>query len=216
MARTKIEPGIAKTIPKCRQLSPAEKEKLFNLYIKPNLHSIWTLTQRYTNRSQDYDDNYSYCLTQLYHYIGSYNPSQKLSTWIHICVKRACFQQNNKRTEEDSHYTDIEMCTPEDLHQNGNNMMVDAQFGTLIDNISDEILSALMQIPPQRLSPFLMYVQGCKIRKITAIEWEKGHLEQKSASIVQSRIYWAKRQLQFILRENGIGRYKNYKSTPAY
>lgn len=195
-----------KPMAKCRQLSAAEKERLFNLYIMPNLADVKSLAKRYTDDYQDVDDNYNYCLAQLYNYIGSYNPEQKLSTWIHICVKRACFHQNKKRADEASHWTDIEMCTPDDLYQHGNSMVSDAGFGTLIDNISDEMYSVLMQIPPKRLSPFIMYVQGHRIREIVAAEWELGHLERRSEDLVKSRIYWAKRELQYLLKKNGITR----------
>lgn len=103
-----------KSTVKCKQLSPSEKEILFNKYIVPNFSSIKSLTRRYTDHYQDVDENYNYCLAQLFNYIGSYNPEQKLDTWIHICVKRACFHQNKKRAEDASHWTDIEMCTNED------------------------------------------------------------------------------------------------------
>lgn len=190
----------------CRQLSPKEKELLFNQYIVPNLKEIKRLARYYTNNYQDVDDNYNYCLTQLYHYIGSYNPEQKLMTWIGIVTKRACFLQNKQRYEDAQHWTDMEMCTMDDLYQGGNSNVVEAEFGNLIDNVSDQMLSALMQIPPQRLSPFMMHVQGIGIREITAAEWELGHLEKKSESVVKSRIYWARRQLQYLLRENGVAR----------
>lgn len=207
----KISDSIKPTA-KCRQLGPNEKKKLFNKYIIPNLSSIKSLTRRYTDDYQDVDDNYNYCLAQLYNYIGSYNPERKLDTWLHICVKRICFHQNKKRAEEASHWTDIEMCTMEDLYQHGTNMIVDAGFGTLVDNISDKMYAALMQIPPQRLSPFIMYAQGHRIREITAAEWKMGHLEKRSEDVVKSRIYWAKRELQYILRQYGItGR--NHKGT---
>lgn len=199
---------------KCRQLSAKEKERLFNKYIVPNLGEIKRLTKYYTDNYQDVEDNYNICLGQLYNYIGSYNPSQKLSTWFGISVKRACFLQNKKRAEDASHWTDIEMCTREDIYQHGTNMIAEADYGNLIDNISDQVYAALMKIPPQRLSPFMMYVQGHKIREITAAEWKLGHLEKRSEDIVKSRIYWARRELQYILRQHGITR-KNRKS-PSY
>ncbi len=200
----------SKPIAKCRQLSPKEKERLFNLYVVPNLKEIKRLTKYYTGNYQDVEDNYNYCLAQLFNYIGSYNPEQKLMTWIGITVKRACFHENKKRYEESQHWTDIEMCSMEDIYQHGTSMVAEAEFGNLIDNISDQMLAALMKIPPQRLSPFMMYVQGHRIREITAAEWKLGHLEKRSEDIVKSRIYWAKRELQYILRQYGITR-KNRK-----
>lgn len=104
------------------------------------------------------------------------------------------------------------MCSMEDIYQHGTSMVSEVEFGNLIDNISDQMLAALMKIPPQRLSPFMMYVQGHRIREITAAEWKLGHLEKRSEDIVKSRIYWARRELQYILRQNGITR-KNHKNT---
>lgn len=203
----------AKPTALCRQLSPKEKERLFNKYVVPNLADIKSLTKYYTANYQDVDDNYNICLTQLYHYIGSYDPSKKLMTWLHIVVKRACQKQNKDKYEESQHWTDIEMCSMEDIYQHGTSMVTEAEFGNLIDNISDQMLAVLMTIPSQRLSPFMLHVQGHRIREITAIEWERGHLEKRSEDIVKSRIYWAKRELQYKLRQYGITR-KNHKSTP--
>ena len=38
-----------KSTAKCKQLSPSEKEILFNKYIVPNFSSIKSLTRRYTD-----------------------------------------------------------------------------------------------------------------------------------------------------------------------
>lgn len=200
----------ARKIAKCRQLSAEEKERLFNKYIVPNLREIKRLVRYYTNNYQDVEDNYQIILGQLYNYIGSYNPAQKLSTWFGISVKRACFNQNKDKAEEASYRTDIEMCSNEDIYQHGTNMVAEMEYGSLIDNLSDKVYAALMKIPPQRLSPFMMHVQGYPIREITESEWKLGHLEKRSEDVVKSRIYWARRELQFILRQYGITR-KNHK-----
>ena len=206
------DPGKSpKPIAKCRQLSPKVKALLFNKYVVPNLAEIKRLTKYYTANYQDVEDNYNHCVAQLFNYIGSYNPEQKLMTWIGIVVKRACFHENKKRNEESQYWTDIEMCSMEDIYQHGTSMVSELEFGNLIDNISDTMFAALIKIPPQRLSPFMMYVQGHRIREITAVEWELGHLEKRSEDIVKSRIYWARRELQYILRQNGITR-KNRKN----
>ncbi len=203
----------AESSAKCWQLTPKEKEQLFNKYIVPNLADIKSLTKFYTSHYQDIEDNYNICLAQLYHYIGSYDPSKKLMTWLHIVVKRACQKQNKDKYEESQHWTDIEMCSMDDIYQHGNSMVTEAEIGTLIDNISDQMLAVLMSIPSQRLSPFMLYVQGHRIREITAIEWERGHLEKRSEDIVKSRIYWAKRELQYRLRQYGITRKNNQGPT---
>lgn len=191
-------------------MSHKEKERLFNLYVRPHLKSIKTLTQRYTDNYQDIDENYNHCLTQLYLYIHTYKPEQKLDTWLHIVVKRACFHQNKKRAEESSYLTDITMVSKEDLHGHGQTNMYETTYGSLFDNVSDQVLHALTKIHPLRLSPFLLQAQGMKIREITAAEWDKGHLEKRSEDLVKSRIYWAKKELRYLLRQHGITKH-NYQ-----
>lgn len=193
-------------VAQCKQLGAKDKEVLFNKYITPNFDTIKSLVKHYTRCRQDIDDNYNYCLSQFFNYIGSYDPKAKLSTWLHIVVKRACFYQDGKRMDDASHWTDIEMCSMDDLYHCGSTMVTEMNYGTLVDNLSDKMLAILMQIPPQRLSPFMMYVQGYQIREITAAEWKLGHLEKRSEQVVKSRIYWAKKELQYILRKHGITR----------
>lgn len=188
------------------QLPAKEKHRLFDLYITPHLADVKSLTKQYTNHYQDVEENYNHCLAQLYNYIGTYNPDMKLFTWIHIVVKRACYHQNQKRSEEASHWTDIEMCTPEDLYRPGNSLMTEASFGNLLDNLSDHLVTSLMSIDPLKLSPFMLSVQGHGIREITAMEWQRGHLEKKSEDMVKSRIYWARKELLYHLRKYGITR----------
>ena len=108
--------------------------------------------------------------------------------------------------------TDLEFCSTDVLHQHGTANMIDAGFGALVDNISDIVYEALMQISPCKLSPFLLYAQGMGVREITQIEWKAGHLEKKSEDVVKSRIYWAKKQLQYILKQYGISE-ASYTST---
>lgn len=187
-------------------IGEVEQKALFQKYIAPNMASIRLLTARYTDRHQDIEDNYNYVLAQMYAYIYSYDPGKSLDTWIHIVTKRACFHQNAKRSQYLSIQTDLEFCTQDVLHQHGTANMVDAGFGALADNVSDIVYDALMQLDPLKLSPFLLYVQGVGIRDITKMEWRAGHLEKKSEEVIKSRIYWAKKQLQYILTRNGISR----------
>lgn len=177
---------------------------MFKLYVEPNFQSIKALAVKYTDKYQDVEDNYNYVLAQMYNYIYSYNPEQPLNTWLHIVTKRACFNQNKKRAKHNSMQADMTMCSSEALHQHGTSNVVDASFGTLIDNVSDVTYNALLSIHPNKLSPFLRYVQGLSVREITKLEYEDGHLEKKTEELVKSRIYWARLELQEALRKHGI------------
>lgn len=185
-------------------ITEREQKALFQELVVPHLTSIKSLTVRYTDRYQDVEDNFNYVLAQMYSYIYTYDPKKSLDTWLHIVTKRACFNQNDKRAQYLSMVTDLEYCTPDVLHQHGTANMIDASFGTLADNLSDVMYEALMQIDPCKLSPFLLYAQGMGVREITQLEWKAGHLERKSEDMVKSRIYWAKKQLQYILKQYGI------------
>ena len=196
--------GKKKTRRKAAQISDAERQLLFDKYIVPHLTSIKSLTVKYTDRYQDIEDNYNYVLSQMFIYIHSYDAKRSLDTWIHIVTKRACYNQNIRRSQLSSMLTDLEYCSPDVLHQNGTANVIDASFGALADNLSDEIYDALMQIDSKKLSPFLAYAQGIGVREITQMEYNAGHLERKSEDIVKSRIYWAKKQLQYILKQYGI------------
>lgn len=189
---------------KGRQVSTEIKKALFKRYVEPHLVVIKSLVVKYTDKYQDVEDNNIYALSQLYMYVHTYDTAKDLKTWIHIVVKRACFNQNKKRAISASLQTDIEMCSSDMIHQHGTANMIDAQFGSLADNLSDKVHEALMKIDPYKLSPFLYYVQGLKIREITKLEWGASHIDKKSEDLIKSRIYWAKRELKHYLKEYGI------------
>lgn len=186
------------------QLSDSERKRLFKQLIEPHLTVIKSLVVKYTDKYQDAEDNYIYVLSQLYMYIHTYKAEKDLKTWTHIVVKRACFYQNKKRAQYLSTQTDMEMCSSEVLHQHGTANIVEAGFGTLADNLSDKVYAAMLKIDPCKLSPFLLHAQGISIREIVKIEWKSGHMEKKSEDLIKSRIYWAKQQLRYYLKEYGI------------
>lgn len=181
----------------------AEKDRLFKLYVEPNLTNIKALSVKYTDKFQDAEDNYMFVLQQLYSYILTYDKTKPLNTWLHIVTKRACFNRNQKRARINSTQTEMAGCSSEAIYQHGTANIVDAGFGDLAENLSDEVYNALLTLEPRRLSAFLLYAQGLNIREITKIEYQRGHLDQKLESLIKSRIYWAKSQLRYELRKYG-------------
>lgn len=187
-----------------KPISDAEKRILFKQLIEPHLSVIKSLVVKYTDKYQNVEDDNIYALSQLYVYIHTYDKTKDLKTWIYIIVKRACFNQNKKRSQYLSMQTDIEMCSNEALHQHGMANVVEASFGLLADNLSDKVYAAIMKIDPYKLSPFLLYAQGVGVREIAKAEWRAGHMDRKSEDLIKSRIYWAKKQLKYYLEEYGI------------
>lgn len=72
--------------------------KLFELYIVPNLGEIKSLTRYYTLKPDDVNDNYQEILLELFKYIHTYNNTKSLKTWLHIAVKRYCLNHYRKNT----------------------------------------------------------------------------------------------------------------------
>lgn len=185
-------------------MTEAEQKARFAKYIEPNLTVIKALAVKYSDKFQDAEDNYMQALQQMFMYIHTYDETKPLGTWIHIVTKRACFLQNRKMAEYKSNYSDITQCSSEALYQHGTSNMIDAGFGKLADNISDAIYDALLSIEPRKLSAFLLYAQGTNIRDIAKIEYRNGHLENKSEELIRSRIFWARKELMYLLEKNGI------------
>lgn len=189
-------------------LSDEEREQLFNKLIKPNFDKIKSLVKHYANNQQDVDSHFNYTIEQMFRYIHTYMPERSLDTWIHIVTKRACFNRNKRQAQDDSYYTG------EDIKLESCCGSSEMEVGTLVDNISDDVYVALMQIPPIKLSAFLLKAQGYTIKEITEIEYNRGHLYKQpdqAEEIIKSRIYFCRRQLQAILKERGITK-NNYTS----
>lgn len=202
--RTAKGDGKAQKKTQVKVVGSPEKDELFKRLIVPHLTNIKALSVKYTDRYQDAEDNYIFALQQMYAYINTYDESKSLETWIHIVTKRACYNKNRKRAQRISVHTEIAGCSNEALYQHGTANMVDAGFGNLADNLSDVTYNALLQLDPRKLSAFLLYAQGMNIREITRAEYLAGHLEQKNETLIKSRIYWAKAELKYILKQHGF------------
>lgn len=207
--------GKAQKRAKVKVVGSPEKDELFKRLIVPKLTHIKALSVKYTDKFQDAEDNYIFALQQMYAYITSYDEKKSLDTWIHIVVKRSCFNKNKKRQQRVSVHTEIAGCTNEALYQHGTANIVDAGFGNLADNLSDMTYNALLQLDPRKLSAFLLYAQGMNIREITKVEYLAGHLEQKNETLIKSRIYWAKTELRYILKQHGFTK-SSYTCSKSY
>lgn len=180
-----------------------DNDTLFKRLIEPRIEQVRNLVKRYANNYQDVDSYLSHVLEQIYKYIHTYDQSKSLDTWLHIVTKRSCFNLNKKDAARLSHYAGEE--PPIEIIDRSAGF--DGEFSMLLDNISDEVYDALMQISPLKLSAFFLQMQGYSIKEIVEIERKRGHLEKSanlSVEIVKSRIYCCKNQLQKILIKNGV------------
>ena len=188
--------------------NPDVNRKLFQEYVAPRLDQVYSLVSFYAWDKNKIDDLYGTCVMKLYRYVHHYDPNMSIDTWLHISVKRQVIYNSKMihRTKE----VIVEDKSDKLVSLGAAKMSGDLLPMSFVDSISDELLNALIQVPPLRLSVFLLYMQGYSLEEIVEIEFKNGHLEYKSKSIVKSRIFRAKIQLSEILKSHG---YKGRKST---
>ncbi len=181
---------------------PKVNNALFEKYIIPNYNMVLSLTRKYTDRPENVDENFVTVLTEFYKYIQSYNPEMPLHTWIHICTRRCCQEQNKRRFDQNSRRSDNNPLSSKiaQEHIMENNAFADIDMSNCL---SDEIISALRMIQPHRLSAFILQVQGYTIKEITEIEYMRGHLKRKNEENVKSRIFQARKELKDLLNRDG-------------
>jgi len=175
--------------------------KLFDKLVKPKIPQIRGLVQMYVDNYQELEPCLSYVLEQLYKYIHTYDESKSLDTWLHIVTKRSVFNQNKEEAERLSYYTDTEIGSYINLKS------ASTSPASILDNISDEVYDALLQVSPIKLSAFLLQLQGYSIKEIVKIESERGHFGETSklsVEIIKNRIHYCKKKLKRILEKNGI------------
>lgn len=192
---------------------PNENHALFRKYVIPNLDEIRSLVFFYSANKQEVDANYNFVLTEMYKYVHTYDTSKPLKTWIHIVAKRGTQLQNKKQSEENAHRHGIPMDYD---YENGEDDEVlrcggcsEMLSGSLIDNLSDKVFSALRRTSPQLLSAFLLYFKGHSYKEIVDIEYNRGYIDhngQDAVKAIQSRIYMAKKEIKKLLNEYGITR----------
>lgn len=181
---------------------PKLNNALFEKYIIPNYDMVLSLTRKYTDHPGNVDENFSIVLTEFYKYIQSYKPERSLKTWIHICTKRCCQEQNKRRYEQGSKFSDNDPYSSTVAREH---VVPTGAFQAhdMSNCLSDEIVTALRMIQPHKLSAFILQVQGYTIKEITDIEFMRGHLKRKNEENVKSRIFQARKELKELLNRDG-------------
>lgn len=203
----KRKSGTKRIIKKQCELTEEERN-LFNKLIVPKLDFVRSLVKNYSSSKDYVDDTYCICLSEFAYYIKSFNTERmdRLDSWIHVTVKRCCFRQNLKNKTMHENDSGVQLESYLDSTTNSLKSTERTACNSFIDNISDELFEALMQIPYIKLSPFLYYAQGYNLEEIVELEFEKGNLEKKSVYAIKCRVFTAKTMLREILKKNGFKR----------
>lgn len=180
------------------------RNALFDKYIRPYFNMIYKLCIKYSDSSEDVEENYSIVLTTLFRGIETYDPSREIKTWIHIVTKRQVFEINKKRSKDDNRDRDHDIqiiCDNilDDDHVSANCMCLE-NYRQLYN---DDILAALDSMKPMYKEALLLQMAGYSLQEIADIEFEKGNLTSRNIDTVKSRLFLARQYMREKITRDG-------------
>ncbi len=180
------------------------RNALFDKYIRPYFNMIYKLCIKYSDSSEDVEENYSIVLTTLFRGIETYDPCREIKTWIHIVTKRQVFEINRKRAKEDNRDRD------HDIHIICDDVLDDDTPSAncmCLDNYrelyNDDILAALDSMKPMYKEALLLQMAGYSLQEIANIEFEKGNLTSRNIDTVKSRLFLARQYMREKITRDG-------------
>lgn len=182
----------------------ARRNALFDKYISPYKNMIYKLCIKYSDKSEDVEENYTIVLTTLFRGIETYDPSREIKTWIHIVTKRQVFEINRKRAQDDNRDRD------HDVHAVCDNILDDDRISAncmCLENYrelyNDDILAALDAMKPMYKDALLLQMAGYSLQEIADIEFEKGNLSSRNIDTVKSRLFLARQYMRDKITRDG-------------
>ena len=177
---------------------------LYREYIEPQMEYVRFLVMRYIGNKNEVDEYCHLAAINLCKYIHTYDRTKSLKTWIHIVVKRQMYGFN-KRDFTESLRKDRDFNGDFEFNgtPTGHKELSADDSGTcgenLFDNLSDEVMAVLQNIPATQLSAFMLHYQGYSFEEIAQMgDGYNGASPVKALSVstVASRVYAAKRRLK--------------------
>lgn len=182
----------------------ARRNALFDKYIRPHFNLVYHCCIKYSDCSENVEENYAIALTNLFRGIETYDPSKEISTWIHICTKRQIWEINKKRAKEDNKDKDKDVFTVCDSiagrEEPSANCMSLENYRELYN---DDILAALDSLKPMYKDALLLQMAGYSLQEIADIEYEKGNLSSRNIDTVKSRLFLARQCMKEKITRDG-------------
>lgn len=180
------------------------RNALFDKYIRPYFNMIYKLCIKYSDSSEDVEENYAMVLTTLFRGIETYDPSREIKTWIHIVTKRQVFEINRKRAKDDNRDRDHDIhiiCDdlPDDDAPSASCMCLE----NYREFYNDDILAALDSMKPMYKEALLLQMAGYSLQEIANIEFEKGNLTSRNIDTVKSRLFLARQYMREKITRDG-------------
>ncbi|MGL5262705.1 MAG: sigma-70 family RNA polymerase sigma factor, partial [Bacteroides sp.] len=128
-------------------------KELYDKYITPNMGDVKTLVRYYNNNSYggDYEEMLSEVCVNFFKHIHTYDPSKRLSTWIHICVQREVArifrrkQRENETYDQFGSYSEADFCTSNETAVEPDDCLDESWYR---EHVGDEMLLALRRLEP--------------------------------------------------------------------
>ena len=180
------------------------RNALFDKYIRPYFNMIYKLCIRYSDNSEDVEENYTIVLTTLFRGIETYDPNREIKTWIHIVTKRQVFEVNRKRAKEDNRDKDRDVSVIcdnilDDRYETASCMSME-NYRSLYN---DDILEALDSIKPMYRDALLLQMAGYSLQEIADMEYERGNLSSRNIDTVKSRLFLARQYMRDKITRDG-------------
>lgn len=148
-----------------RGTTAEERSSLFEKYVSPNLGLVYQTVSDYTSNHSNIDDNYQEVQIQLLNYIDTYNPEKNLATWLITVAIRYVGKLEADRnhiiesedTDNPSYVTKYSRKSRiiyrliEDEEQFKDEANIISEL-----SVSDEVYTALKEIDPKYIRPFLL------------------------------------------------------------
>ena len=186
------------------QAVSSRRNALFDKYIRPYFNMIYKLCIRYSDNSEDVEENYTIVLTTLFRGIETYDPSREIKTWIHIVTKRQVFELNRRRAKDNNRDRDHDIhIICDDILDDGNITANCMSMDNYRGLYNDEILEALDSIKPMYRDALLLQMAGYSLQEIADLEFEKGNLSSRNIDTVKSRLFLARQYMRDKITRDG-------------
>ncbi len=160
-------------------MNPTDKNKLFDLYIRPELRYIRNVCWKFCRDKNCCDEYYSDILATLFMNIHTFNPAYQIKAWLYVIIRREVARKQKRQSRE----RDIIEYVDQEQSFYGNICLEEAPEETY-----DDVHYAVSLLPPIERRSMEMRLQEYKTMDIARLLFQEGVLDVDSIHIVKYHI----------------------------
>lgn len=160
-------------------MNPTDNNKLFDLYIRPELRYIRNVCWKFCRDKDCCDEYYNEILTTLFLSIHTYNPAQQIKVWLYVIIRREVTKKQKRQSKERGiiEFVNLEQSFYSDIH-----------FEETPEETYDDVYYAVSLLNPVERRVMEMRLQEYKIKDIARLLFQEGILDVDSIHIVKYHI----------------------------